>query len=179
MPPVYTTETAQLVSHVSSGTQASTDPITVRFVNSMVTQNQIGQTLQSDVFTFTPTITGLATWQDMRTLTFHPNAPLAFRTTYRGQLNMAALFPIHPNLQPLDIQIEVAGREIVAITADFQLPDPNTPNSIIFEGQINFNAPTDLQTLINATTYRLDNQRHSLQWQAHPNFKTFTFKSLP
>lgn len=178
-PPTYTTQTAQMVSHVSSGTQAATDPIIVRFVSPVISSNQVGQTLQKKVFSFTPAIDGLASWQDTRTLIFQPNAPLLFRTTYRGQLDMAALIPDQPNRQPLDIQIDIAGRELVAIEADYHLPDPNTPNTLVFQGQISFNAPTQLSDVINAAKFQIDKRSPSLVWEIQPNKKTFTFTSAP
>ena len=55
--------TARIVSHVSEGVLASTDPIRVRFVSPVVGKSQVGQVLRTRVFRFVPSIDGLATWE--------------------------------------------------------------------------------------------------------------------
>ena len=138
-PQSYPLETARMVSHVSAGVLASTDPIRVRFVSPVIGESQVGQVLRTRVFRFVPSIDGLATWEDVRTLVFKPNAPLALRAVYSGELNMTDLFPQHKDLKPLVIQFEIAGRELVALKADVELPDANDPQRLVFSGQISFN----------------------------------------
>ena len=176
-PQSYPLETARMVSHVSEGVLASTDPIRVRFVSPVVGESQVGQVLQKRVFRFVPSIDGLATWEDERTLVLKPNAPLALRTVYSGELSMVDLFPQHKDLKPLVIQFEVAGRELVAIKADVELPDANDPQRLVFSGQISFNERADSSAVSDAVALRLGDQRLALHWRVLSDGKTHAFTS--
>ena len=176
-PQSYSLETARMVSHVSGGVLASTDPIRVRFVSPVVGESQVGQMLRTRVFRFVPSIDGLATWEDVRTLVFKPNAPLALRTVYSGELNMADLFPQHKDLKPLVIQFEVAGRELVALKADVELPDANDPQRLVFSGQISFNERADSSAVSDAVALRLGDQRLALHWRVLSDGKAHAFTS--
>ncbi len=176
-PQSYPLETARMVSHVSEGVLASTDPIRVRFVSSVIGKSQVGQVLRTRVFRFVPSIDGLATWEDVRTLVFKPNAPLTLRTTYSGELSMADLFPQHKDLKPLVIQFEVAGRELVALEADFELPDANDPQRLVFSGQISFNERADSAAVSDAVVLRFGDQQLALYWRVLSDGKTYDFTS--
>ena len=173
----YSLETARMVSHVSGGVLASTDPIRVRFVSPVVGKSQVGQVLRTRVFRFVPSIDGLATWEDVRTLVFKPNAPLVLRTVYSGELSMTDLFPQHKDLKPLVIQFEVAGRELVALEADFELPDANDPQRLVFSGQISFNERADSSAVSDAVALRLGDQQLALHWRVLSDGKTHDFTS--
>ena len=173
----YPLETARMVSHMSEGVLASTDPIRVRFVSPVVGKSQVGQVLRTRVFRFVPSIDGLATWEDVRTLVFKPNAPLTLRTVYSGELSMSDLFPQHEDLKPLVIQFEVAGRELVALEADFELPDANDPQRLVFSGQISFNERADSSAVSDAVALRLGDQQLALHWRVLSDGKTHDFTS--
>ena len=173
----YPLETARMVSHVSGGVLASTDPIRVRFVSPVIDERQVGQVLRTRVFRFVPSIDGLATWEDVRTLVFKPNAPLALRAVYSGELNMADLFPQHKDLKPLVIQFEVAGRELIALKADVELPDANDPQRLVFSGQISFNERADSSAVSDAVAVRLGDQRLALHWRVLSDGKAHAFTS--
>ncbi len=176
-PQSYPLETARMVSHVSEGVLTSTDPIRVRFVSPVVGKGQVGQVLRTRVFRFVPSIDGLATWEDARTLVFKPNVPLALRTVYSGELSMTDLFPQHKDLKPLVIQFEVAGRELVALEADFELPDANDPQRLVFSGQISFNERADSLAVSDAVVLRLGDQWLALYWRMLSDGKTYDFTS--
>ena len=176
-PQSYPLETARMVSHVSGGVLASTDPIRVRFVSPVVGKSQVGQVLRTRVFRFVPSIDGLATWEDVRTLVFKPNAPLVLRTVYSGELSMTDLFPQHKDLKPLVIQFEVAGRELVALEADFELPDANDPQRLVFSGQISFNERADSSAVSDAVALRLGDQQLALHWRMLSDGETHDFTS--
>ena len=175
----YPLETARMVSHVSGGVLASTDPIRVRFVLPVIDERQVGQVLKTRVFRFVPSIDGLATWEDVRTLVFKPNAPLALRAVYIGELSMVNLFPQHKDLKPLVIQFEVAGRELVALKADVELPDANDPQRLVFSGQISFNERTDSSDVSDAVAVHLGDQQLALGWRVLSDGKTHAFTSAP
>ena len=86
-------------------------------------------------------------------------------------------FPQHKDLKPLVIQFEVVGRELVALKADFELPDANDPQRLVFSGQISFNGRADSSAVSDAVALRLGDQRLALYWRVLSDGKTHDFTS--
>ncbi|MCY3767609.1 MAG: MG2 domain-containing protein [Gemmatimonadetes bacterium] len=175
----YSPETARLVSHVTSDVIRAGDDIRVRFVSPVVPGNRVGKSPEKDVFTFVPGINGAAGWEDRRTLLFRPDAPLPFRQNYRGAVDLAALFPQHRNLQPLEFAFHVAGREIVSLDADFELIEKEDPRRVVYKGQVTFSEKTLLEQVRQAGRLSLGRKRLSLVWKADAEGSTFAFVSDP
>ncbi|MDE2887751.1 MAG: MG2 domain-containing protein [Gemmatimonadota bacterium] len=173
----YSAETARLVSHVTSDLIRSGDVIRVRFVSPVVSVDRVGQSLEKTAFTFAPRIAGTARWADRRTLLFQPDAPLPFRRQYRGSLDLAALFPRHMNLQPLEFAFNVAGREIVTLNADFELIEKDDPQRVVYKGRVVFSEKTSLEQVRQAGRLSLGPERLSLVWTADADGTTFAFVS--
>ncbi len=174
---VVTPELAELVSAVTSGNVASRDVIEVRFVEPAVDANQIGSLVNERVFTFTPSIDGTARWETARVLVFRPLRPLPLSQSYRGRLDLAALLPARADLQPLLINFEVAGREILSLEGDFELRNANDPSFLIYRGRLVLTAEADPQMVREAVSLRQRETPLPLTWQADAAGKAFTFTS--
>ncbi len=170
-------ETAQLVSTVTSGTVSSRDAIKVRFVKPAVDTHLVGHSLKKQVFTFTPPIDGTAAWATTQVLVFRPNRPLPMRQPYQGRLDLAALLPAHTTLQPLHFDFAVAGREILSLEGDFDLKTANDPRYLIYQGRLELTEQADMQSVREAVTLRRGETRRPLTWQADASGKVFTFTS--
>ena len=151
----------------------------MRFVSPVVSVDRVGQSLEKTAFTFAPRIAGTARWADRRTLLFQPDAPLPFRRQYRGSLDLAALFPRHMNLRPLEFAFNVAGREIVTLNADFELIEKDDPQRVVYKGQVVFSEKTLLEQVRQAGRLSLGPERLSLVWTADADGTTFAFVSGP
>ncbi|MDE3001442.1 MAG: MG2 domain-containing protein [Gemmatimonadota bacterium] len=175
----YSPETARLVSHVTSDLIRAGDAIRVRFVSPVVPGNRVGKSPERDVFTFVPGINGAVSWEDRRTLLFRPDAPLPFRQKYRGAVDLAALFPQHRNLQPLEFAFHVAGREIVSLNADFELYEKDDPRRVVYKGRVLFSEKTSLEQVRRAGRLSLGREPLALAWTADEEGNTFAFVSDP
>lgn len=175
----YSPETARLVSHVTSDLIRAGDVIRVRFVSPVVTADRVGQGPGETVFTFVPRIAGTTRWRDRRTLLFQPDAPLPFRRQYRGSLDLAALFPQHRDLRPLEFAFQVAGREIVSLNADFELYEKDDPRRVVYKGRVVFSEKTSLEQVRRAGRLSLDREALVLAWKADEEGYTFAFVSDP
>ena len=175
----YSPETARLVSHVTSDLIRTGDAIRVRFVSPVVPGNRVGKSPAKDVFTFVPGISGAVSWEDRRTLLFRPDAPLPFRQNYRGAVDLAALFPQHRDLQPLEFVFHTAGREIVTLNADFELIEKDDPRRVVYKGQVVFSEKTSLEQVRKAGRLSLGRERLSLVWKTGAKGNTFAFVSGP
>ena len=136
LPGTVTPETARLVSTVTSGTVSPGDAVRVRFIEPAVDSSLAGHPLKKRVFTFTPPLDGMALWETTRELVFRPNRSLPARQQYRGRLDLAALLPRRPGLQPLDFAFIVAGREILSLEGDFDLKASDDPRYLVYGGRL-------------------------------------------
>lgn len=175
----YPLKTAKMISQVSSGIISPDDKIRVRFVAPMVDPNLLGQVLKKSVFSFSPPIDGIASWEDRRTLAFQPSERLPIREKYQGTLDMVTLFPLHRDaeLKPLKFMFEVASREISSVEAAFKLKDPNDPCYLFYTGTVIFTEKTDFDAVKEGTSLRMNSKKLILSWKMEDDEKTFIFTS--
>ena len=171
--------TAQLVSHVTSGVVSSTDLIRVRFAKPTIEENLVAHSLGKKVFRFDPELDGITQWESRNTLLFRPNRPLTLRRHYRGTLDLAALLPQlkENNLEPLQFQFTVAGRELLSVEGEFNLKTDSDPRFLIYSGKIIFTEESNLPTAKKNTRLYLGEESLPLSWQDSNDGKTFTFAS--
>ncbi len=172
-----TPEAVKVVSAVTSGTMAARDVIEVQFVEPAIDTSLVGHALKKQVFTFTPSISGITQWETTQELVFRPNQPLPLRQSYQASLNLAALLPALADLQPLHFSFDVAGREIRSIEGDFELKVANDPRYLIYQGRLELTEEADLQKVYEATTLRRGETLLPLSWQADVPGRVFTFTS--
>ena len=82
---------ASYIYAYTSGTVSKTDPIRIRFVQPMVSEENIGQNAQKGLLKFTPSIKGYTQWEDQKTLTFTPEEWMTSNTRYLGELDIRNL----------------------------------------------------------------------------------------
>ena len=160
-----TEEDARLVGELPAGPVGSTEPLRVRFVESVAGENLVGHALRKPVFSFHPPIAGLARWEDRRTLAFQPNQPLPLRQEYQAELDLAALFPNRDNLESLHWTFAVNGREVQTSTGDFVLLDPGEPRRLRYEGEVTFTEKVSIEVVRQAAELRLEDSPVSLAWE--------------
>lgn len=175
----YSLETASLVSHATAGLITAAEPIRVRFVAPVIPRQQIGQPVPQPVFTFQPAIAGQAAWEDERTLVFQPAGLLPQRQQYRGSLDIAALLPQQRQATPLELQFEVAPRELLRVDADFEPVASDDPSRVTLSGTVTFTANAELDDLRKAARLASGRQRLSLNWRPGGDGRSFNFESEP
>ncbi len=80
----------------TKGVLSVASPIRIRFVDTLVSADQIGQQVGSNLIRFKPGISGTARWEDSRTLLFQPDEWLDGKTTYLATVFLSELFPNAP-----------------------------------------------------------------------------------
>ncbi|MCB9264686.1 MAG: hypothetical protein H6558_06660 [Lewinellaceae bacterium] len=81
----------------TSGIISRSAPIRVRFATLAADESAIGQEAESRLISFSPGISGTATWEDRQTLRFDPAEPLASGTAYVATVNLQKIVPGVPN----------------------------------------------------------------------------------
>jgi alpha-2-macroglobulin len=176
---VYTEEMAKIVSQVSNGKIGCEDKIEVKFVNSIVTKDQLNQTLKEEVFQFTSALKGKTYWKDTRTLIFEPEKPLPFRKVYDGELDLRKLseeFKKNKTTK-LKFSIEVSGRELASCDAELILKDRNDPRILLYRGKITLTEKTTLDELKQAVNLKYNSGKIELVWDAQTDGRVFSFVS--
>jgi uncharacterized protein YfaS (alpha-2-macroglobulin family) len=177
----YTLTTAEIISHVTSGTISSTDEIILRFVRPEIDADQVGSVLKKQIFYFQPGIKGSASWKDRRTVVFKPQEKLPFRRDFSGEIRLNELFPGYNHLKPIPIGFSTAGREILSSVDDFELVEKNNPSLVKYKSTITFTEPIEIEKVKKATSFSIDSRKIPLEWKVQPEKgnKTFTFISAP
>ncbi|MCP4150719.1 MAG: hypothetical protein GY757_23435, partial [bacterium] len=172
-----TLETAEIISHASSGSIPPGNEITVTFVNPQIKQDMTGSTIKKKVFFFKPNIDGITRWKDRRTLAFKPNKTLPFRKTFSVEVKYNELIPNLNKQKPFLFNFTTSGREITTISGDFEPLNQNNPDLLYYKGELSFTEPIDPQTVKKAVSLSSGNSDFPLQWETKNKNKSFFFKS--
>ena len=81
---------AYIYAH-TSGTISKADPIRIRFANSVVNGDQIGDLVEEKILSFSPNIEGVASWEDESTLYFQPEEWLQSGQVYTATVKVNKL----------------------------------------------------------------------------------------
>jgi uncharacterized protein YfaS (alpha-2-macroglobulin family) len=174
-----TAKTAEVVSHITTGPIHSKESIILRFVHPEIAEDQVGSSVEKEVFHFEPGIEGAVTWRDRRTLVFKPSKPLPFYRRFRGQASYGGLLPKYKDMEPVQLRFEVMGREIINMNADFEPVKRNNPSRVRCEGKIGFSEDTSLELLKKAVTFSGEKKKISLEWTVQKEGRVFKFVSQP
>lgn len=175
--PVFTAEEAQLFSHVSTGKISPSGEISVTFVEPQVNDDQVNVPLKKEVFSFKPSIDGVASWKNLRTLVFKPNQPLPFRTVYTVNVEYNELLPAFKDAKPLYFSFETAGREIAELKGDFELVNPDSPSRLCYQGEITLTEAADPASVKDAVALNRGSGALPLLWEEKIKGVVFAFKS--
>ncbi|MCR9287505.1 MAG: MG2 domain-containing protein [Bacteroidetes bacterium] len=76
----------------TSGIISKAGPIQVRFTNKAITEDQIGEEVNSSVFNLSPAVAGKAIWKDDQTLVFEPEENMNSGQAYLATLALHKIF---------------------------------------------------------------------------------------
>ncbi|MBN1326648.1 MAG: hypothetical protein JW996_01730, partial [Candidatus Cloacimonetes bacterium] len=163
-------------SHVS-GSITPEDIIRIKMVSPLVTADQVGQEETRVSYTFKPSIKGKLIWEDLYTLSFIPDSPLKSRSKYTGKFNIAGLIAERIELEPLNIEFFVVGRELNYYQADLKKAS-ETRDLLQYEGEVGFNLKTGIEELLDGVKLYHGNKFLKLDWQQVDSSKNrFSFSS--
>ncbi|MEM9849056.1 MAG: hypothetical protein AAF847_14315, partial [Bacteroidota bacterium] len=75
----------------TSGVISKASPLKIRFTQSVVAEEEVGQTAKN-ILQIRPKVKGVATWQDAQTLTFEPDSYFASNENYQVSVELDDLF---------------------------------------------------------------------------------------
>jgi uncharacterized protein YfaS (alpha-2-macroglobulin family) len=95
------------IAAYTSGVISAADNITVRFAADVISEEQIGTEARTDIFDFEPAISGKASWQDLRTLSFKPDTRLRSGQAYQVEVAFQELMETEPDIEDFAFQVQV------------------------------------------------------------------------
>ncbi len=176
-----TADIAKEITHATSGTILTTDPIRIQFAHQHVTADQTDTPLQSEspVFRLTPWVEGEVRWdKDGRTLEFRPEQPLPRNTRFSCSVDLNALFGrTEDKLEPgiFQFQFQTGRQEINMVSGSFEPHPDGKPDMAVYNGTISLTEPADLQIVKQATTITLDREPVDAIWSVREDLRQFTF----
>ena len=173
----YSEDTARIVSHVTSGIVSSGDRIYLRFVDPVAGENEIGKPLKTDFFKFSPKITGETKWEDNRTIVFVPSSRLPYHKEYTGKADLSILKGEFKDLLPVDFLFRTAGRELGALSGEFELVYENDPDKIKYIGEISFTEKIKFELVKKNVSLVSEKGDIPLLWSEKSSGKKFVFSS--
>ena len=90
-------EISNFVYAYTSGVVSKTTPIRVRFTSEAVAVEEVGKTVETNLYSMQPKVEGKAIWEDTRTILFQPETYLDAGTAYNFSVSLGELFDDVPN----------------------------------------------------------------------------------
>jgi len=126
----------------TSGTISKTDPVKIRFVQPMVTAENVGQDAKKGLLKFTPDIRGTSRWEDEQTLVFTPEVWMKSNTYYLAKLDIRQLVKkLNPdienfqfNFRTKEIYLDLKTEGLVA--SNHTNPAVQELNGVLFAGDL-------------------------------------------
>lgn len=169
----------KFIAQTIRGEMQSGNELSIRFVDDVVSEEELNKPLEARIFSFKPKIKGETYWNTTSTLVFKPASPLVFRKTYQGKLNFKALqsglFP--DSLTNYYFEFTVSGRAITAFDGDLKLANSNNPKFVNFQGEVSFSELVTPEEIKKAFEFAADGKIVNVSFQAKSDGNTFTFKS--
>lgn len=164
------------ISAYTEGAISKKDHIIVRFQEGAVSADEVGNTTESELISFNPSISGEASWIDTRTLKFIPEAPMPSNTVFTASVYLDDIFDqvpdslstfrfqFHSMLQDFNVQVEGIGPVNDEDMAYHRITGRLTTNDY---------ADTTAITKILEATH--DEQNLNITWTHEPDAFTHTF----
>jgi len=172
---VYSEDTARVVSHVTSGIISPGDRIYLRFVDPVAAEEEVGNPVPSKVFDFDPGIPGQSKWEDRRTVVFVPSKKLPFHQEYTGNAGISELNDGFAGLPPVKFSFRTTGRELEALSGDFELVREDNPDILKYIGEVRFTEDIAFDLVKKYVSFISEKGKLPLLWSEKSAGRSFVF----
>lgn len=151
----YYQKLSQYVYAYTSGIVGKKEPIRIRLVNAAIQTDQIGQPVDKALLQISPSIEGVAVWEDDRTILLQPEKPLKYDTKYEVALQLGKIYPNVPaSLSSFEFGFKTIALHFTVITDGVQTPNPLDLKNQQITGRVEVNdsvEPEEIEQLLRAT----------------------------
>ena len=176
--PLNREQRAQLVSELPAHILAPDAPLTIRFVDAVVSDTS--QKPSPGILQTTPSASFRLRWKDTQTLQAIPLEPFAPGTDYKASLNLNKLAGGHfKDKKTLSFDFRTLSQEVTAFHGDFEPQKADNPSNVLYKGRISLLIKTTLKAVKNAFSLSEAGRNLTIDIQALPGGKDFSFTSPP
>ncbi|MEL6653181.1 MAG: hypothetical protein AAFQ87_20450, partial [Bacteroidota bacterium] len=161
------------LSAYTAGEISRQHPIKVRFAERQVDSDKVGIPLERVPFSFSPSIRGIAQWEDERTLIFVPAEDLPSGQRFYAALDMETIISdIKPDLDRFEFQFATKRQHLEVEFASFErVNDRDSKLSGIIR-TADFVAEEEVEEIFRA---ELDGDKLAVNWTHDPQQKSHSF----
>ena len=163
----------------TSGIISREDPIRVRFASQVATMEQVGQEADGHLISFSPSISGLAIWEDEQTLRFEPDESLKSGTVYVATVQLSSLFDNLPSdAQKLEFEFHTRNQYFAVNTAGLFPPNVQQLNEQALSGSLNTSDQADNELVEQLLTAKQKGRSLTIDWSHLGNEHQFTVTGI-
>lgn len=171
--PPYNPAFNDYLSAYTAGEISRQNPIKIRFADEQVSSEAIGVPLENLPFNFSPSIKGVAHWEDNRTLIFVPAHDLPSGERFHAVLDMKTIIAdINPDLEAFNFQFATRSQHLQVEFASMELINERDSKLSGVVRTADFVTETEVENLLSA---ELDGEDLSLDWKHDAKKKEHTF----
>ncbi len=165
----------------TSGVISKASEVRIRFVSDMIKPDEVGNEVESGVFSLSPTVKGKVFWQDQRTMTFEPENYFQSAKTYKGSINLTKLFDDLPtDLRMYEFEFQTQEQYFNISLEGLQIENINEPADQIFKGVLTTADIADNEQVEQLLVANQGPSTLPITWNHSPSQKrhTFTIKDI-
>ncbi len=165
----------------TSGTISKSSPVIVNFTQAVISPEELGSSPSSSLFSISPDVSGVLSWEDERSLRFDPDPSFDAGADYTVTINLKEIISDLPkNARSFDFSFHIREQYFEVVTVGLQTPNPQQLENQIFEGQIltaDQATPEEVELVLAATQ---NNSNLNIDWEHFPeqNEHQFSIKGI-
>ncbi len=161
----------------SSGVISKTTPLIVKLNEAAIEQSEIGQSLESNVISLSPSTKGTAIWQDQRTIKFTPANHLKEDTEYTVRVKLNKLYEDVPSkLSTFEYFFQTKKQDYSIIVEGLNTPDVSDLNKQQLLGKIQTADHADIEAVKQMLSFsQPSNNQLKINWTHDVNQETHHF----
>ena len=161
----------------TSGDISRTAPVRVRFANSLVKEEQIGQPLKKGVFSLRPSISGTAVWEDDRTILLTPEEYLETGQEYKGKVNLEKLYEEVPKeIKQFEFAFRVMEQNFRVNFSGLRASDNSSGKEQTLSGTVYTSDYAEKELVERLLSIELPNQTPAISWEHDAQQRTHQFQ---
>src|ERR1019366_2730513 len=164
---------SQYIDAYSSGTVSKTASIRIKLAADASTTHPIGEAVDKDLFSFSPSVKGKTVWLDARTIEFQPAENLTPDNLYQVTFKLGKVTHVPSKYEEFNFNIETI-KPAFTVT-DFGLRSNGQKDKMILLGEIETADMEDNASVEKILTAAENNKALQINWQHNGAAKTHNF----
>jgi uncharacterized protein YfaS (alpha-2-macroglobulin family) len=164
---------SQYIDAYTSGTVSKTASIRIKLAADASTTHPIGEVVDKDLFSFSPSVKGKTVWLDARTIEFQPTENLISDKLYRVNFQLGKVTHVPSQYEEFNFNIETINPAFTV--TDFGLRSNGEKDKMTLLGEVETADMEDNASVEKILTAAENNKALQINWQHNGAAKTHNF----